>query len=126
LVTEDTAHKATETKESEFSEVVESTEESLLDNFEDSSAESPIIKDSVDEDEKLRNELLEYRTKVLEPITRDIERSLLSDQMIKIFLLKRPTSREEFLGLPLSFREAIEHGQMDYIDEVFEIIEDYV
>ena len=126
LVTEDTAQRATETKESEFSEVVESTEESLLDDFEDSSAESPIIKDSVDDDDKLRNELLEYRTKVLEPITRDPERSLLSDKMIKIFLLKKPTSREEFLGLPLSFREAIEHGQMDYIDEVFEIMEDYV
>ena len=46
--------------------------------------------------------------------------------MIKSSKSKKWNRCEIVLGLPMSLREAIEHGQMDYIDEVFEIMEDYV
>ena len=81
--------------------------------------------DVKDRDKELRDILLEYRAKILDPITKDRDRSLLSDEMIKIFLMRKPISRDEFLELPLSIRENVEIGQMEYADEIFELIEEY-
>ena len=81
--------------------------------------------DFKDREKELRDILLEYRAKILDPITEDRDRSLLSDEMINIFLIRKPISREEFLELPLSIRENVEIDQMQYANEIFELIEEY-
>jgi len=82
--------------------------------------------DTADMNDKLQEELINYRKAELDPITKDLNNSLLSEQMIHQLIMNKPISRSEFLDLPLSIRELIEPGQMDYIDDIFEIIEEYV
>lgn len=79
---------------------------------------------AVSVDEKLRNVLLEYRRKKVEPKCQDMSRSILSDQMLEEFVRIKPITREEFHSIPLALREKIESGQGQFRDEILEIVEE--
>jgi len=84
----------------------------------------PTIPTATSVNEELRNVLLEYRRKKVEPKCQDISRSILSDQMLEEFVQRKPITREEFYNFPLALREKIESGQGQFIDEILEIVEE--
>ena len=77
-------------------------------------------------DEQLRKHLLEYRRKKIEPVLKDMSKSILSDRLLEEFIRKKPTSKEEFWNFPLRVRENIDPSQGRFLDEILDIIEDFV
>jgi len=77
------------------------------------------------EDDSLKTTLKEFRdTNIASKYTIDYS-SILSDRMIELLSETKPTTIEEFrLYIPLYLREKIDRNQMEYIDEIFSIIEE--
>jgi len=69
--------------------------------------------------------LLEYRRKKIEPIMKDIQRSILSDQLLEEFVRRKPTTKKEFFEFPLALRDQIEPGQGRLRDEILDIVEEF-
>lgn len=76
------------------------------------------------EDKPLKAILKEFRdTNITSKYTMDYS-SILSDRMIELLSETKPTTMEEFrLQIPLYLREKIDSNQMEYIDDIFSIIE---
>jgi very-short-patch-repair endonuclease len=75
---------------------------------------------------ELKQELIAFRKKYLDPICEDIKCNILSDRMIEEFIKIKPMSKSEFHKIPQAYRENIATGQTKYLDEIFEIVEEYV
>jgi very-short-patch-repair endonuclease len=77
-------------------------------------------------DDNLRKELEEYRNLTILPKSPDIERCILRDDMLEAFIKVKPTTADEFRQkLPLNLREKTDPGQMEFLDDILEIIEDF-
>jgi very-short-patch-repair endonuclease len=75
----------------------------------------------------LREELLEYRKTNILANCPDVEKCLLRDDMLNFLIRFRPTSLDEFhQAVPASVRQNTDAKQMQFINDVFEIIEGYV
>jgi very-short-patch-repair endonuclease len=82
--------------------------------------------DSFRSNAQLRKELEEYRSIKIFPDYPDLEKCILRDEMIEAFVQFKPTTREAFLSsTPLALREKTEAKQMEFIDDILEIIEDF-
>ena len=79
-----------------------------------------------DSDKKLRELLIDFRTKKLINKTLDLSKCILSDELIEEFIKLKPSSKEEFYLFPHRLRESIESGQTQHLDEIFEIIEEFI
>ena len=77
-------------------------------------------------DQKLRELLVEYRTKKLGNIVSDMSKCILSDKLLDEFIKVKPLSVEEFQKFPLRLRDNIELGQTQHLEEIFEIIEEFI
>jgi hypothetical protein len=76
-------------------------------------------------DDALRNILLDYRRKKIEPSLQDLNRSILADELLNKFVKNRPTTHEEFLKFPFFLRDKIESGQGEFLDEILEIVKEF-
>ncbi|MFT7824759.1 MAG: RAP domain-containing protein, partial [Sulfurimonas sp.] len=76
------------------------------------------------EDDLLKATLKEFRdTNIASKYTIDYS-SILSNRMIELLSETKPTTMEEFrLQIPLYLREKIDRNQMEYIDDIFSLIE---
>jgi hypothetical protein len=83
------------------------------------------LSSATDEEEALRQALLEYRRIKIEPSSQRLERSILSDPLLEEFLKRRPIDREEFLQFPFDLRNAIDPSEGALLDEILGIIEAY-
>ena len=85
------------------------------------------VKDPQPKNEKnsLKNVLLKFREeKISSKYTVD-SASLLSDRMVDLLVQSKPTSMDEFrIHIPQYLREKIDRNQMEYIEDVFLILED--
>jgi len=85
-----------------------------------------LVKDEPsDLDNELKKELIAFRKKYLDPICEDIKCNILSDKMIDEFIRIKPITKNEFHKIPQAYRENIATGQAKYLDEIFEIVEEY-
>lgn len=82
--------------------------------------------ENITKKENLRNVLLEFRRKKIEPFIDNIENCILSDSLIEEFVQRMPTSKDEFLQFPIEIRSNISKGQAPkFLDDILEIIEEY-
>ncbi len=83
----------------------------------------------ISEDDEIRSLLLEYRRKKIEPNCEDVNGTLLADDILEAFVIEKPTTKEEFQHrIPLVLRLGVtEPDQVrDYLDEILEILEEFV
>ena len=70
-------------------------------------------------------ELLKFREEVVSKKYTIDSRSILSARMIELLAKNKPITLEEFrIHIPQYLREKIDRNQMEYIDQIFEILED--
>ncbi len=78
-------------------------------------------KDSI---ERIKKVLHKFRKEKIETKYKIDSHSILSDRMIDLLSRTQPITIDEFrLEIPLYLREKIDRNQMEYIDEIFEIID---
>jgi len=87
--------------------------------------EKPAEESFEDVQEDLRKVLFDYRKKKIEPNCEDLNESILSDEMLAYFVRKMPTTHREFLQFPYTLRKKVARGQGKYLDEIFEIMEEF-
>ncbi len=88
--------------------------------------ESEVIFEDVRSDKKLRNILDDYRRIKILIKYPNMNDSILRDEMIDAFIAVKPTTLEEFhQRIPLKLREKTDKKQMEFIDDIFEILEEY-
>ncbi len=76
-------------------------------------------------DEDLRKELLHFRKANIEPYFSDQSRGILRDELLEYFIKYKPTTKEEFRdNIPLRLRESIDWNQLQFLDDIFQIIEE--
>lgn len=98
-------------------EVIE--EISIDEVYEDNTDE--YSKDSI---ERIKKVLLTFRKEKIEKKYKIDSHSILSDRMIDLLSRNQPMAIDEFrLEVPLYLREKIDRNQMEFIDDIFEIIE---
>jgi hypothetical protein len=75
---------------------------------------------------EIKNDLLQLRDKIKKEL--NIQNStLLSDEMINLLINRKITNKQDFLTkIPLYLREKINPKEADYLDEIFECIEEYI
>lgn len=74
----------------------------------------------------LKEELLEYRNSNILANYPDIETCILRDEMVNVLIRFKPTSLEEFhKTIPVNIRQKTDAKQMQFINDVFELIEGY-
>lgn len=75
----------------------------------------------------LREELLEYRKTNILANFPDMDKCILRDDMLNFLIRFKPTSLNEFhQSIPANIRQKTDAKQMQFINDVFEIIEGYV
>lgn len=87
--------------------------------------EEPFTKEEVSDNKKqiLKKELLHIKDKIEKKFGKS---TLLSPYMIDLFILTMPIDMDEFRKkIPLNIREKINKDELMYIDEIFEIIENF-
>ena len=96
------------------------------DRIVDEHNESKVIFEDVRSDMKLRYILEDYRRiKILTKYPNVVD-SVLRDEMIEAFIAGKPTTLEEFhQRIPLKLREKTDKKQMEFIADIFEILEEY-
>ena len=77
-------------------------------------------------DMKLKQELIAFRKKYLDPICDDIQLNMLSDEMINEFIRVKPTNKNEFHKISEKYRSNIASGQSQYLENIYEIVEEYL
>lgn len=78
-------------------------------------------------DDELRKELLHFRKVNIEPSFPDQSKGILRDEMIEAFIKFKPTTKEEFLAnIPYNLRSNIGSGQGQFLNDIFQIIEEYL
>jgi hypothetical protein len=104
----------------------------IEDEEDDNLEEKPSINDQPKEekqpvDDELKAELQKFKDEVVAKKYRIDSSSLLNDRMIELLANTQPTTLEEFrMHIPKYLREKIDRNQMEYIDRIFEIIEDNI
>ncbi len=86
------------------------------------------VKDSMTTniDEALRARLLSYRRNNIEKRFLNYQYGILSDEMIDHFVLSKPMTMEEFrTKIPLNLRTNINVGQFQFLEDIFEIIDEH-
>lgn len=84
---------------------------------------TPILKS----DDDLRKELLHFRKVNIEPSFPDQSKGILRDEMMEAFVKFKPTTKEEFLAnIPYNLRGNIGSGQGQFLNDIFQIIEEYL
>lgn len=74
----------------------------------------------------LREELIEYRQVNILPSFPDEGRGILRDEILDRLVMKRPITREEFYTvIPMDLRQQTDGKQMQFLDDVLEIIDAY-
>ncbi|WP_168205891.1 DUF4011 domain-containing protein [Geobacter sp. FeAm09] len=74
----------------------------------------------------LRDELLEYRLTNILPSFNDDSRGILRDEVLSRLIVHLPTTREDFYkAVPMKMRQKTDSRQMQYIDDILEIIDGY-
>ena len=85
-----------------------------------------IIVPVVKSDDDLREELLHYREVNIEPTYPDQTKGILRDEMIDAFVLNKPITKEDFLNsIPARLRQNIDSKQGQFLNDIFQIIEEY-
>lgn len=75
----------------------------------------------------LKEELLEYRQANIMPQHPEMTRCILRDEMIEKFSQFMPLSKDDFLKvIPIGLRQNTDGAQLQYLDDIFEIIDGYV
>ena len=88
-------------------------------------AQSPDVP-PIKRDDDLRKELLDYKKVNIDPIFRDQSHGILRDEMIYALVKYKPTTKEDFLALPLALRESIDSKQGQFLKDILQIIEEYI
>ena len=79
----------------------------------------------VSDKDTLTQRLLKFREEIVSKKYAINSRSILSDRMIELLVNNKPLTLEEFrMCIPKYLREKIDYNQMEYIDQIFEILED--
>ncbi len=82
--------------------------------------------EEVPDEELLRKELILFKEININPSFNDQSNGILRDDCLINFVKYMPTNKNEFFKfLPLSLREATDSRQLQYLDDIFEIIENY-
>lgn len=80
----------------------------------------------VDKIKTLEEQLAEFRDNIIAQHYTIDEHCLLSNQMIQVFSYSKPTSKQEFkTKIPEYMRTNINPEQMEFIDDILEIVESY-
>jgi len=96
--------------------------DSEIDNNFDNNEEADNIEENNDD---LIAELLKFREEIVSKKYTIDSRSILSARMIELLAKNKPITLEEFrIHIPQYLREKIDRNQMEYIDQIFEILED--
>lgn len=78
-------------------------------------------------DDDLQKELLHFRKVNIEPSFRDQSNGILREEMIESFVKFKPTSKEEFhSSVPRVLRENTDSQQGQFLNDIFQIIEEYL
>ncbi|WP_281951405.1 UvrD-helicase domain-containing protein [Nitrosophilus kaiyonis] len=72
-------------------------------------------------DNELKLKLFDLKEKITKELSLD-KSTLLSDEMIDIFIEKKPIKRSDFFKIPLKLREKINYKEAKYLEEIFEVI----
>ncbi|MFZ6007551.1 MAG: DUF4011 domain-containing protein [Nitrospirota bacterium] len=84
---------------------------------------APIVKS----DDDLRKELLDYRKVNIEPKYPNQSKGILRDEMINALIKSKPTTKEEFQSsISRVLRENIDSKQGQFLNDILQIIEEYV
>lgn len=76
------------------------------------------------DEEKIKELLVKFRNEVVSVKYKIDSGSILSNGMIDLLSRNQPVSLDEFrIEIPLYLREKIDRNQMEYIDKIFELIE---
>lgn len=80
-----------------------------------------------DEDQKtLEDQLLAFKRKKILPLFPDESNGILRKEMLDLFVKKKPVAKEEFFtAIPMALRQKTNAMQLQFLDEIFEIIEVY-
>jgi len=79
-----------------------------------------------DLDDELRGALLDFRKQKIEPMTDDVDSSILCDRMIDALVKVKPTTQQEFFGVPVQIRDKLPSDQAHFIHEMLELIDELV
>lgn len=105
---------------------VDITKEIIIEETNDLVVEEELINEenTKDSESKIKEALYKFRAEKIEKKYKIDSSSILSDRMIDLLSRAKPISINEFrLEIPLYLREKIDRKQMEFIDEIFEIIE---
>jgi very-short-patch-repair endonuclease len=85
------------------------------------------VNNSMGNTDALMAELLKFRDEVISKKHTIDSRSILSDRMIELLAKSKPIRLEEFrMQIPKYLREKIDRNQMEYIEQIFQIIADEI
>ena len=84
------------------------------------------IPDQIDEDLRLRQELLDFRKKKIEPTVKNLDSSILGNKILEEFVRRKPINKEDFLQFPFYLRNQIDVDQGLFLNEILDIIENYI
>lgn len=74
----------------------------------------------------LREELIEYRQANILPSFPDESKGLLREAILDLLVKNKPTAREEFYTvIPIELRQHTDSKQLQFLDDIFEIIDAY-
>ena len=75
---------------------------------------------------QLKEELTLYNKSNILTRFPDVSKGILRSEMLRLFVLYKPTTRNDFFQtIPLNLRERTDGKQMQFLDDIFEIIETY-
>jgi very-short-patch-repair endonuclease len=74
----------------------------------------------------LRALLMKYNEENILPRYPDRTKNILRKEMLDCFVLNKPLTKEEFKCFPLALREHTDVQQMQFIEDIFDIIDDYI
>lgn len=104
--------------------------EEVLDIVEERGVEEVLesVESTVDaKEDTLKEQLLKFRDERIKVKYEIDVRSILSDRMIDLFVNNKPTTMDEFrLYIPQYLREKLDREQMEFMDDIFSVIENEV
>ncbi len=77
-------------------------------------------------EDQLREELVHYRETNILPRFPDVSKGILRDEVLSLFVRHKPTTKDEFYHvIPQTLRMSTDGGQMQFLEDILEIIEGY-
>jgi hypothetical protein len=77
-------------------------------------------------EDQLREELVLYNKTNVQPRFPDMKNGLLRDDMLNLFVERRPTNKDEFYQfIPQTLRTSMDGKQMQFLQDILDIIEGY-